>query len=201
MGVYEVIVVDGGSVDGTVEVVRSTGQCRVLAAPPGRASQMNAGARVARGHVLWFVHADVRLPSDALVLIEEAMADADVVSGAFRIQTVADTSGWPARWLRLADLRSRYTRVPYGDQAIFVRRDVFERIGGFPAQPLFEDLELSRRLRRMGRTRTLARPVVVSGRRFMARPIYYAVLMNVLPLLYRIGVPPAVLARTYRPVR
>ncbi|MGE0703645.1 MAG: TIGR04283 family arsenosugar biosynthesis glycosyltransferase [Vicinamibacterales bacterium] len=201
MGIHEVIVVDGGSTDGTADHARSTGQCQVLAAPRGRASQMNAGARVATGTVLWFVHADSQPPPDALVLIDEVMSGGDVVAGAFHILTVADTPGWPARWLRLANVRSYYTRLPYGDQAIFVRRDTFEQIGGFPVQPLFEDLELSRRLRRMGRIQTVPRTVIVSGRRFMARPFYYAFLMNLLPLLYRAGVPASMLARTYRAVR
>jgi hypothetical protein len=99
--------------------------------------------------------------------------------------------------LRLADLRSRYTSLPYGDQALFVRAEIFHAIGGFPEMPLMEDLELSRRLRRRGRIRTVRDCVRVSGRRFEARPLYYAFLMNVLPLLYRLGVPAAWLARTY----
>ncbi len=201
-GVHEVIVVDGGSTDQTVELVRASPWCRLLRCEPGRACQMNAGARTASGDVLLFLHADVRLPSNGAALIAEALADPRTVGGAFRIHTVADgRAGWAARWLRLADLRSRYTRLPYGDQAIFVRREVFDRVGGFPRQLIFEDLELSRRLRRVGRVRTLRACVDVSGRRFMERPAYYALIMTVLPWLYRLGVPPAALARAYPHVR
>jgi hypothetical protein len=152
--------------------------------------------------VLWFVHADVGLPSNAARLVADAMSDPGLSAGAFRIRTVAEgVRGWPARWLRLADLRSRFSRSPYGDQAVFVRRTVFTRIGGFPAQPLFEDVELCRRLRRTGAIRILNARVDVSGRRFMARPFYYAIMMNVLPVLYRLGVPADTLARAYREVR
>jgi hypothetical protein len=97
----------------------------------------------------------------------------------------------------LADLRSRYANLPYGDQALFVRADVFWRLGGFPEQPLMEDLELSRRLSRTGLIRIVPATVRVSGRRFLARPIYYTLLVNVFPLLYRLGMPPRVLASLY----
>ncbi len=104
---------------------------------------------------------------------------------------------WVGPLLHLADLRSRYTGLPYGDQAVFVRAGVFDRLGGFPEQPLMEDLELSRRLRRAGKIRMVPASVRVSGRRFQSRPIYYFLLANVLPVLYRAGVPPARLARLY----
>lgn len=198
-GLDEVIVVDGGSTDRTVELVEQAGACRLVRSRPGRGPQLNAGAREARGDILVFLHADVRLPARAASFIEAALADPDVVAGAFRTRTVADgRTGWVAGCLPLADLRSRYSGLPYGDQALFVRREAFDRVGGFPTQPIFEDVEISRRLRRAGRVRTLPETVVVSGRRFMARPVYYAVLMNLLPVLYRLGVPPTTLARAYR---
>lgn len=201
-GLHEVIVVDGGSADGTRELVAAAGWPRVVVSARGRANQMNAGARLATGDVLLFLHADVTLPSDVVTLVAQALADPGFVAGAFRTQTMAEGHpSWVAPWLRLADLRSRYTRLPYGDQALFVRRGVFEQIGGFPAQPLFEDLEISRQLRKIGRIRTVPAAVRVSGRRFMARPFYYAILMNVLPVLYRVGVPAARLARAYEDVR
>jgi hypothetical protein len=198
----EIIVVDGGSTDGTAGIVASVPGCRLIEARRGRGDQLNAGAGVATGDVLWFVHADATLPSNAARLVADAMSDPRLSAGAFRIHTVADgRHGWPARWLGLADLRARFSRSPYGDQAVFVRRTVFDRIGGFPAQPLFEDVELCRRLRRVGPIRVLRASVEVSGRRFMARPLYYAVMMNVLPVLYRLGVPASTLARAYREVR
>lgn len=201
-GIDEVIVVDGGSSDATVALAQSCEGVRVLTSQRGRGPQMNTGAKAATGDVLWFLHADVALPADAPAMIDDALRDPTVVGGAFRIKTVPDgAAGWPARLLWLADLRSRYSRAPYGDQAIFVRRDAFERLGGFAPIPLFEDLDFSRRLRRAGTLRILTPAVQVSGRRFMARPFYYACLMNTLPLLYRMGVPTTVLARIYGHVR
>ena len=197
-GWHEVIVVDGGSRDRTVEEASAVPGVRVLDGPRGRALQMNAGARAATGDVLLFLHADVELPADALRHVADALADPRVVAGAFRTWTVPDDG--PSRLaplLHLADLRSRYTGLPYGDQAIFVRAGAFARLGGYPEQPLMEDLELSRRLRRTGKIRTVPASVRVSGRRFLSRPLYYFALVNVLPVLYAAGVPPARLARLY----
>src|SRR5262245_5881987 len=129
-GVDEIIVVDGGSVDRTPDLAAAAG-CRIVTAPRGRGTQMNAGAAAASGDILLFLHADVRLPVDAPSLIRTALADPSVVAGAFRTRTIAEgRRTWATRWLGLADLRSRYSRLPYGDQALFVRRDSFERVGG-----------------------------------------------------------------------
>lgn len=196
--VHEVIVVDGGSRDATVARVRAAGTARLLVGPRGRASQMNAGARAATGGVLLFLHADVRLPDDAVRHVEEALGDPEVVAGAFRTWTVADGGGsWLAPLLHLADLRSRYSGLPYGDQALFVRAEAFRRAGGFPEQPLMEDLELSSRLIRLGRIRIVHSRVTVSGRRFLARPIYYTLAVNLFPALYAAGVPASALKRLY----
>jgi hypothetical protein len=130
--------------------------------------------------------------------VARTLADPAVVAGAFRVRTIADEGpGWLGPLLRLADLRSRVTRFPYGDQAVFVRRDVFERVGGFPDQPLMEDVELARRLWRVGAIRTVPVVVRVSGRRFLTHPIRAVVAMRVFPLLYRLGVSPGRLARLY----
>lgn len=201
-GIDEFVVVDGGSTDRTPATVRASGLARLVTSSPGRGTQMNAGARAATGDVLLFLHADVALPATVAALVAGALADAAVAGGAFRIETVPDGKpGWAARMLWLADLRSRYSRLPYGDQAMFVRRETFDRLGGFAPVPLFEDLEFSRRMRRVGRVRILTSTVQVSGRRFMARPVASAVLMNVLPVLYRLGVPTSTLARMYGQVR
>ena len=201
-GIHEVIVVDGGSHDRTRDLVAAQGCCRLLTAPRGRALQMNAGAAVATGSVLLLLHLDVKLPSNTAELIRETLSDGSIVAGAVRTRTVAEgLSSWAARWLWLADLRSLYTGMPYGDQALFVRRAAFDRIGGFPPQALFEDLELGRRLRRLGRIRTVANRVEVSGRRFLARPLYYAVIMTLLPALYRAGIPSGTLSKAYPDIR
>jgi len=197
--VHEVIVVDGGSTDATADLVRARSRATLICAERGRARQMNAGADAAGGDVLLFLHADVTLPSDAVSWVESALRDPAIVAGAFRTWTVADDGEAPiwAPLLHLADLRSRYTGLPYGDQALFVRAAVFQRLGGFPDQPLMEDLELSRRLRAVGSVVTVPASVRVSGRRFLARPAYYTVMVNVFPLLYRMGIPPRVLANFY----
>jgi hypothetical protein len=198
-GLHEVIVVDGGSRDRTVERARASGHARVIDAPRGRASQMNAGAAAATGEVVLFLHADVELPADAPRRVAEALAAPEVVAGAFRTWTVpdGDRRRWLGPLLHLADLRSRYSSLPYGDQAIFARAEAFRAAGGFPVQPLMEDLELGRRLRRIGAIRTVPSSVRVSGRRFQARPITSFILVNLFPFLYRLGVRPGTLARVY----
>lgn len=198
---HEVLVVDGGSRDRTRAIVAARDGVTLLSAPRGRALQMNAGAARATGDVLLFVHADCSLPEDALLHVDRALADPRVVGGAFRTWTIADRPTRLGPLLHLADLRSRYTRLPYGDQAIFVRASVFRAIGGYPPLPLMEDLELSRRLRRAGRLVTVPARVRVSGRRFLDRPVLYTTLVNVYPTLYRLGVPASLLARFYRAVR
>lgn len=204
-GLDRVVVADGGSRDGTGEIVASFPGVEWLVAPRGRASQMNAGAAslaAASVDVLLFLHADVSLPADAVPWIRRALADPGVVAGAFRTWTVAD--GEAPRWaplLHLADLRSRYTGLPYGDQAIFVRAPDFHAVGGFPDQPLMEDLELGRRLRARGAIRTVPACVRVSGRRFVRCPLFFTLAVNVFPALYRLGVPAATLKRWYSDVR
>ena len=159
---------------------------------------MNAGARRASGDVLLFLHADVRLPPDAVHQVGETLRDPATVAGAFRTWTVGSGGRtWLGPLLHLADLRSRWTSLPYGDQALFVRAEVFRRVGGFPELPLMEDLELSRRLRAAGSIGRTRGRVIVSGRRFEARPLYYSLVMTVYPILFRLGVPPLWLARRY----
>lgn len=197
-GLHEIIVVDGGSTDATPDIVRRRSGTTLIAAPRGRAVQMNAGAAIATGDVLLFLHADVRLPDDATQWIATALSDPAVVAGAFRTWTTARPQrSWLGPLLHLADLRSRYSRLPYGDQALFVRSSTFRELGGFAAIPLMEDLELSRRLLAVGRIRTVPATVQVSGRRFTARPLYYTALVNLIPLLYRAGVSPRVIAGFY----
>jgi rSAM/selenodomain-associated transferase 2 len=197
-GLYEILVVDGGSTDRTIQQVQARPMVKLLFSARRRSAQMNAGAKAAKGDVFLFLHADVRLPPNAVQWIETALSEPSVVGGAFRTWTVAEKKRtWLAPLLRLADLRSRYSSLPYGDQALFVRAEVFIQLGGFPNQPLMEDLELCRRLRNIGRIRTVPAAVRVSGRRFLDRPVYYAFLMNAFPLLYRFGMPSRILASLY----
>jgi rSAM/selenodomain-associated transferase 2 len=196
--VHEIVVVDGGSRDRTVEVAAAVPAVRVLVAPRGRGPQMNAGARATTADVLLFLHADVQLPADAGDWIAAGLAAPGAVAGAFRVRTVADEGrNWLGPVLRFSDLRSRWTRWPYGDQAVFVRRTAFEAVGGFPDQPLMEDIELCRRLWRVGRIVTVPAEVRVSARRHLQRPVHTLVTQRLFPTLYRLGVSAETLARLY----
>jgi len=195
-GFEEVIVVDGGSRDRTVAIARGHPGVRVESAFRGRALQMNHGARLAGGDVLLFLHADVALPLHAAAHVERALADERVVAGAFRTWHVADGRNVP--WLHLADLRSRYSRLPYGDQALFVRGRVFARMGGFAPWPLMEDVDFVRRLRREGPVHAARLAVVTSARRWERDGWVARSARNVtLFALYRMGVSPHALARWY----
>ena len=195
-GAWERIVVDGGSGDRTLERARKAGAEIVARAPRGRAAQMNHGAGLASGRFLLFLHADVLLPRDAHALVVRALRG-EAVAGCFRTWTESSGSGLRRAVVHLADLRSRYTSLPYGDQALFVSAARFTEVGGFPEVPLFEDLELSRRLKARGRLVTLPASVRVSGRRFDAGLVRATLLINLLPLAYWAGVPVGFLERLY----
>lgn len=192
----ELIVADGGSRDATVALATPWAD-RVLRSERGRARQMNAGAAQAQGEVLLFLHADTVLPPEADACIARALA-AGRDWGRFDVHIV----GRP-RMLRvvaaLMNRRSRLTGIATGDQAIFVRRAVFEQLGGFAEQPLMEDIELSRRLRRLGRPACLRERVSTSGRRWESRGVWRTiVLMWWLRARYWLGASPQALARAYR---
>ena len=195
-GDVELVVVDGGSRDETVNVARPLAD-RVLDAPRGRAAQMNAGAAAARGAVLLFLHADTRLPDDYPALVAEALAPADVVGGRFDIRL--DAPGLAYRVIeRLIGLRSRLTGVATGDQAIFVRRDAFERVGGYREVPLCEDLDLVGRLGGLGRFSLVDASVETSPRRWEKNGVSRTIaLMWALRLGYHLGVSPSTLRRFY----
>jgi len=173
----------------------------LLTAPPGRAPQMNAGAAASRGQILLFLHADTLLPPDARSAIEKALEDPAYVGGRFDVRFERD-SGLGRLIGCLINLRSRWTGIATGDQAIFVRRSVFERLGGFSDIPIMEDVDLTQRLKRIGRVAALRLQVVTSFRRWDAcGPIRTIALMWVLRFLYWVGLSPGTLSRFYGTAR
>ncbi|MEO5845558.1 MAG: TIGR04283 family arsenosugar biosynthesis glycosyltransferase [Caldimonas sp.] len=193
---HEVIVVDGGSGDATLSLSRARADV-AIAGPRGRARQMNAGAAVARGDVLLFLHADTRLPRLGTERIAAAVAKG-AAWGRFDVR-VEGRSPMLIVVAALMNARSRWTGIATGDQAMFVRRDLFERVGGFPDQPLMEDVELSSRLRACAPPACLRERVVTSGRRWESRGVWPTiVLMWRLRWCYWRGAPADELARAWR---
>ncbi len=195
----EVIVADGGSSDGSAAMPPRFPGVRLVASRPGRAAQMNTGARAATGDALLFLHADTRLPVGATAAVMEALQDPRVVGGRFDVRLASARLS-----LRVVggmmNLRSRLTGISTGDQAIFVRRDVFEAMGGYAEIPLMEDVEFTRRLKRRGRLATLRLRATTSARRWETRGILRTVvLMWLLRFLYAAGVSPIRLHRWYYP--
>lgn len=191
------ILVDGGSDDATMQVAARFSGVRLLTSPRGRARQMNAGARAARGDILLFLHADTWLPAEALGAVSAAFEDARVVGGRFDVRFDS-----PRPVLRMIaffmNLRSRASGISTGDQAIFVRREVFETMGGYLDMPLMEDIELTRRLKRQGRLAALPSRVTTSARKWEREgALRTMALMWALRFLYMVGVSPARLHRWY----
>jgi rSAM/selenodomain-associated transferase 2 len=192
-GLHEIVVVDGGSTDGTPKLAAAL--ARVMVAPRGRAKQMNAGARASRGDVLLFLHSDTRLPAGALLKMRDSLADGRVVGGTFRLRFDADHP--------LLRFYSFCTRFPFrlfhfGDQGIFVRREIFERLGGFAEIPFLEDVDFLRRLRKVGKVVLIPADVITSARRFLQHGIVRQQLWNIaLVSAYHLGARPEDLARFY----
>lgn len=193
----QLLVADGGSVDGTAPLAQAGG-AQLIHAPRGRALQMNAGAQQANGDILLFLHADTRLPPEADRLIAQALANGPHVWGRFDVCI----EGQP-RMLRVIaacmNWRSRWTGIATGDQALFMTRAAFDAVGGFPVQPLMEDIEMSARLLKISRPVCLRARVVTSGRRWETQGVWRTVLlMWRLRLAYWRGAAPERLAALYQ---
>lgn len=199
LGACEIIVVDGGSSDGTLDRADAADQC--LTGVRGRATQQNTGAACARGDVLLFLHADCWIERGGFESIRRVLAEPRCVGGCFR-QTI-DATGLRFRLLEIGNtLRVRVCRLAYGDQGIFVRRDVFDRIGGFPEIRLMEDLFLMKRLRREGRVVLLEPRIHISARRWERCGVTRQTLLNwSLITLAQCGVSPNRLSQFYHHVR
>jgi rSAM/selenodomain-associated transferase 2 len=192
----ELVVVDGGSSDGTGDLVAPL--ARLVRAAPGRAVQMNAGAEHTSGAVLWFVHADTVIDPAALGQLRAALTDPRVVGGGLTLRFDRRSRGLDLL-ARTSNARARWLHQVFGDQALFVRRAVFDALGGFPAIPLMEDLEFSRRLHRRGRLVLLPATSTASARRFTEHGTWQMVaFMQYLKLAYFAGVPPQRLAERYQ---
>jgi rSAM/selenodomain-associated transferase 2 len=193
---HEVIVVDGGSSDGTAALAAAHAD-QVLASAPGRARQMNAGAALAGGEVLLFLHADTRLPEGAANAIEGAL-QRGARWGRFDVH-IEGLSAWLPVVAFMMNVRSRLTGIATGDQALFVQTALFHQLGGYAPLPLMEDIELTRRLRALGRPACLRQKVRTSGRRWDSRGAWRTIwLMWTLRWRYWRGTPAETLARAYR---
>ncbi len=193
----EILLVDGGSTDDSVAQVRAAG-FRVVAGARGRARQMNAGAALTRAPILLFLHADTVLPAHACTLVRAALADGRRRWGRFDVR-IAGRHPMLGVIAALMNRRSRWSGIATGDQAMFVHRAAFEAVGGFPDQPLMEDVELSKRLRTLSPPACIAARATTSGRRWESRGVWRTMLlMWRLRWAYWRGRPARALAKAYR---
>lgn len=201
-GNFEVVVVDGASNDATVAIAERhcCNNVRVITSQRGRGEQMHAGACAAHGQVLWFVHADTLPPEDGVERIGEILSDTTTIGGNFQIRFDGNTRA--ARFLSWLYPQLRRIGLCYGDSAIFLRRDVYQAIGGFNSLPLFEDLDLVQRMRRYGHVALVPATVVSSSRRFERRSFLLTFARwSLFQVLYWLGVSPHVIGRRYPPIR
>lgn len=194
----EIVVVDGSPEADTIEAIQCEKVIKMRSAK-GRGKQMNMGASVATGEILIFLHADTQLPAGALRKIASIIQRDKCVGGAFELGIKSEKFSHRS-WARLASIRCRLTRIPYGDQAIFIRRDYFMRIGGYRDIPLMEDVELMRRIKRLGdKICILPDRAMTSARRWEEEGFLYVVLRNTtLFTLYVLGISPEKLAPFYK---
>ena len=194
----EIIVVDGDTEGGTLREI-SHDDVRKTISPRGRGRQMNEGAAAASGGILLFLHADTALPPDALKLIAAAMQKTTYAAGAFDLGIKSER--FIFRVIEFAaSLRSRITRIPFGDQAVFIRKDYFDVIGGYKDIPLMEDIEIMERIKKRGdKIVILPQKTLTSSRRWEAEGILYSTIRNwLLQILYFFGISPHKLSRFYK---
>ena len=195
--ITEIIMVDGNSTDQTQSIINRAPRNQLLVAKRGRGNQMNEGARVGTCDVLLFLHADSIFPSDGFSAISKALENTDIVGGAFRLKI--DSHSLFLKFIAtMANMRSSLFGLPYGDQGIFVRREIFNKMGGYQDFPLMEDVEFIQRLKREGRITLLDMAITTSARRLNRQGVFMTPLRNIiLLLLYLMGVSPQQLVKWY----
>jgi len=200
LSVKDVLIVDGGSTDHTHQLLENSAM-RWISSPPGRSVQMNTGAQSSSSDILLFIHSDTAIDSSHILVIKQAMKNASCVGGRFDVSLSGH--GIALRMIAwFINMRSRLTGISTGDQCQFVRRTVFEAMGGFPEQALMEDIEFSKRLKRHGKIACLSEQVVTSSRRWETHGVMRTVwLMWKLRFLYWLGVSPEKLSLMYRQAR
>ena len=194
----EIIVVDGGSVDQTITLANQIGVKVITVSGSGRAAQMNGGAAIAKGDILLFLHADTLLPPNYQEIVKKIIYQQNAIAGAFEL--AIDGKEQSLRLVEtLVKMRSRWFSLPYGDQAIFLTKKVFEDLGGFPELPIMEDFEFVQRLKRQGKIAIAPVSVITSSRRWQKLGVFKTTLINQLIILgYYLGISPTKLKNFYR---
>ena len=197
---HEVIVTDGGSKDDTCKIANRL-NLHVIASPPGRSLQMNAGAKEATGDILLFLHADNRLESESYQKMLECMKNPKWVGGAFTLGI--DSGKWSLKLITLlANIRSKYLGLAYGDQGFFVRKEIFKELQGFSPIPICEDLDFYQRLKKKGSVILLKEKAYTSPRRWIKEGIFFTTARNILiAILFGLGFPPHILTKWYLAIR
>ena len=194
-GNFEIIVADGGSADNTLTICKSYPDIKIISSEKGRALQMNKGAEIARGNTLLFLHADTLLPRKGIKTIENVMNDDKISAGSF-FARFDHEDGMLSFLARFTRINNRY--LTWGDHGIFIRRSIFNEIGGYKNIPLMEDLEIQKRVRRRGKFIKLPLPVTTSSRRFIQNGVLRQKLLNIaLIMAFEIGVSPARIKKFY----
>ncbi|MCP3927343.1 MAG: glycosyltransferase family 2 protein [Desulfobacterales bacterium] len=194
----EIIVVDGNPDENTLHAITYDKVIKI-SSTPGRGIQMNKGAEIAKGEVILFLHSDTKLPSNAILLLMKTLENVNLSGGAFDLSI--DSKGFLYRVIeRVANIRSRITNVPFGDQGIFIRKDVFDNIGGYKEIPIMEDIDLARRLKKNNSSLKIIKAnVLTSARRWKNEGVIYCTLRNWFILaLFFLGVSPFIIKRLYK---